>query len=758
MNTPPSKFLRYSAKFLPALNWFQHFNVHNIRNDLISGITVALVLIPQSMAYAQLAGLPPYYGLYASFLPPVIAAIFGSSFQLATGPVAVVSLMTATALAPLATAGSEGYVAYAILLALSVGLFQFLLGVLKMGLVINFLSHPVVNGFTNAAAIIIATSQLSKIFGVEVDRYEHHYETIYHVIKEAIEYTHWPTLALAVLAFAIMYSLKRINRKIPNVLVAVVVTTLISVYIGFEKNSFVKMDEIVSLKFDRDLQRFNTNLSELDSLMADRLEISNHLKNMVKTEGKHSEEVLNLDYKLALTDEHIEQTKEIIHLRRLGLRDYCFVTLTESAEPPVFYDLDDLPAGTDYLKRRWRVKVGNNPIDKSSIKLVGGGAVVGVIPQGLPASSLPKIDFGIMLDLLSMAIIISILGFMEAISIAKAIASRTGQQLDPNQELIGQGLANMVGAFSRSYPVSGSFSRSAVNFQTGAVTGLSSVFSSIVVMITLLFFTPLLYHLPQSVLAAIIMMAVIGLVNVKGFIHAYQAQKYDGIIAVISFLGTLAFAPHLDKGIMIGVALTIGHFLWRNIKPDMAVLSRYVDGTFRDADRRNLEKCKYMAVIRFGNSLFFANVSYLEDEILELTSSWKELRHVHIVCDGINELDASGEDTLSTLVRRLRERNIDISLSGVNEQVMDVLIRTHLLGVIGEDHIFGNVEIAVQFLHDATHKNADEDKCPLLEVVTHGLAIAPDIAKAFKEEHWHKPEKRPKLELKHEPKYHRKDE
>jgi len=193
------------TKLLPFLPWFKGYNLDKLRIDLLAGLTVALVLIPQSMAYAQLAGMPSYFGLYASFLPPMVAALFGSSRQLATGPVAVVSLMTAASLEPLATAGSEGFIAYAIVLALMVGIFQFSLGVLRLGLVVNFLSHPVVNGFTNAAAIIIASSQLSKMFGVCVDKAEHHYETILSVCRAAVHYTHWPTLSMGVLAFAIMY-------------------------------------------------------------------------------------------------------------------------------------------------------------------------------------------------------------------------------------------------------------------------------------------------------------------------------------------------------------------------------------------------------------------------------------------------------------------------------------------------------------------------------------------------------------------------
>src|SRR5210317_16384 len=218
------------------IDWPQGYGGTSLKKDILAGLTVALVLIPQSMAYAELAGLPPYYGLYASFLPPMIAALFGSSRQLATGPVAVVSLLTATTLEPLATAGTQQYIAYAVLLALLVGVFQLALGVLKLGLVVNFISHPVVNGFTNAAALIIATSQLPKLFGIHIDKAPHHYDTIYGVIKAAGHYMHWPTLFMGVLAFAVMYGLKRVSPRLPNVLVAVVITTALSWGLGFERN------------------------------------------------------------------------------------------------------------------------------------------------------------------------------------------------------------------------------------------------------------------------------------------------------------------------------------------------------------------------------------------------------------------------------------------------------------------------------------------------------------------------------------------
>ena len=246
-------------KLFPFLGWFRIFSKESLRSDALAGLTVALVLIPQSMAYAQLAGLPAYYGLYAAFLPPMIAALFGSSRQLATGPVAVVSLMTSASLAPLATAGSEGYIAYAILLALMVGIFQFALGVLRLGVVVNFLSHPVVNGFTNAAAIIIATSQLSKMFGVYVDTAEHHYVTVFKVVAAGVNHTHWPTFFMGLGAFAIMYALRWLNPRIPNVLVAVAVTTLISWATGFDHNVRLPLSSVESREATALINRFNTD-------------------------------------------------------------------------------------------------------------------------------------------------------------------------------------------------------------------------------------------------------------------------------------------------------------------------------------------------------------------------------------------------------------------------------------------------------------------------------------------------------------------
>jgi MFS superfamily sulfate permease-like transporter len=710
-----SPLWRILIHIFPFLRWIKFYSASHFRADFIGGLTVALVLIPQSMAYAQLAGLPAYYGLYASLIPPLIASLFGSSNQLATGPVAIVSLMTNTALAPLATQGSEQFIAYAILLALMVGVFQFSLGVLRLGLVVNFLSHPVVNGFTNAAAIIIATSQLSKLFGVYVDKAEHHYETVYNVILSALHYTHLPTLAFAALAFFIMGSLKKLNPRIPNVLIAVIITTALSAVVGFENDAVVDITRIGDAEAREMIRTYNQALDDLTTKTEEKILLRAQAQQAEKEMGKHSIETITLHHQVAVADLAIAELKEEITFIRSELRSRHFEAVETNDGAIKFYQKGALPVGLTGDRRTWRLKVGSLKLNEKALKMIGGGAVVGVIPRGIPKFSPPKINFSVIPDLIMMAIIISLLGFMEAISIAKAMAAKTGQRLDPNQELIGQGLANIVGSFNQSYPVSGSFSRSAVNLAAGAVTGFSMAFSSLVVLITLLFLTPLLYHLPQAVLAAIIIMAVINLVNPRGFLYTWKAQKYDGAIAVITFISTLFFAPHLDKGIMIGVGLSLGHFLFRNMRPEMAILSKWKDGTYRNADRRRLHKCKHIAVIRFNNSLFFATVNYLEEKILEPITQMPHLKHIHIVGNGINELDASGIEVLSEIVERLREAGYDFSISGLNDEVLATMKRTHLYELIGEDHIFGNVALAINSVYKRTHQNPQEERCPLLE-------------------------------------------
>ena len=745
------------GRVFPFLSWAKEFNAATLRADFVAGVTVALVLIPQSMAYAQLAGLPAYYGLYAAFLPPMIASLFGSSRQLATGPVAVVSLMTSAALEPIATAGSEEYIAYAIILAFIVGVFQLLLGLLRLGLIVNLLSHPVVNGFTCAAALIIATSQLQKIFGVYVDKAEHHYETVYRVVLAAISYTHWPTLVMAVLAFAIMITLKKVNPKIPNVLVAVVFTTVLSALLGFQNNEEITLARIRSEQVRDEVDHFNDIVRTREESEILRSETSKtsviasgtaeeaaafctqcHMSRDIVAfrsqlpsgTGDRSENVAAIHHMAGLIDAYIGKLKERASEVRTRLRSYRFERVVGDDGGALFFRAGEVPEDLKGDGAVWRIRMGDRALDTDKMVLSGGGAVVGVIPKGLPGLAPPSVrdHFATLLQLIPTAIIISLLGFMEAISIAKAMAAKTRQKLDPNQELIGQGLANLVGCCGQSYACSGSFSRSAVNLQAGARTGMSNVFSSSVVLVTLLFLTPLLYHLPQAVLAAIIMMAVVGLLNVSGFVHAWRVQKFDGITGIISFVGTLAFAPHLEWGIFMGVALSLGGYVVRTMRPKVARLSPHPDGTLRDAHRHQLRQCRHLAIIRFDGPLNFASISYLEDAILGQVAEMPEMRHMLIDADGINEIDASGEEMLRNVIQQLRSAGYYVSISSLRDNVIDVLKRAHLHDFIGAHHVFSTQAQAVAAIYAAAHVGSKEDDCPfraLMPRITE-IALHPD--------------------------------
>ena len=538
---------------LPTLNQVSDLKRPGVlKADLVAGITVALVLVPQSMAYAQLAGLPAYFGLYASFLPPMVAAIFGSSRQLATGPVAVVSLLTAASLEPLATAGSEGFLAYAILLALMIGVFQIFLGLSRLGVLVDFLSHPVVVGFTNAGAIIIGTSQLSKLFGVSVEKQAHHYETVYNMVLEAAQNTHLLTLMFSVISIGLLWGIKHYYPRLPGVLIAVVACTLLSWAIGFEQK---------------------------------------------------------------------------------------------------------------------------------------GGAIVGAIPAGLPGISLPAFDWEVIRQLITSAIVISLIGFMEAISIAKAMAARTRQRIDANQELVGQGLSNIASGLFGGYPVSGSFSRSAVNIEAGAVTGFSSIVTGAVVGLTLLFLTPLLYNLPQATLASVIIMAVINLVKIEPVLHAWKAEKHDGIVAVVTFVLTLVMAPHLENGIVIGVVLAMALFVYRTMRPRIAVLSRFHDGTYRDIHvHPELDRCKKIVMFRFDMSLYYANAGYFETQVLGILADNPEAEYLILDAAGINTIDATGEEVLLHLSERLQKIGVTIIVAHMKKQFMDAIRRTGTLEKMGGDN------------------------------------------------------------------------
>ena len=534
-----------------------------LRADVIAGITVAMVLVPQSMAYAQMAGLPAFYGLYAAFLPPAVAALFGSSRQLATGPVAMASLISVGTVQLLAPPGTADFITYSILLALMVGMIRICMGALRLGVLVNLLSNPVVVGFTNAGALIIATSQLHHILGVSIEIERYHYQTVWHLFQAAAEGAHWETLGMASLATAILLGLhNRASGRLPHVLIAVVTTTLVSWLAGYS------------------------------------------------------------------------------------------------------------------------------------------GAVVGEIPRGLPSFKAPVIDLRIVPHLVMGAVAITFVGLMEAMAIAKTIATKTKQQIDINQELIGQGMANLAGSFFQSYAVSGSFSRSAVNFTSGARTGFASVVTSLAVMITLLWFTPLLYHLPQATLGAIIIIAVADLVKIKPIITAWQVQPQDGVAAVVTFLCTLMLAPALHLGILIGVVLSLITYLFRTMRPRISCRARHPDGVLRDADTYGLELDQEIVIIRFDGRLYFGDSSYFEDKVLEIVARFPELRYLIVDATGINQVDATGEQILRDLIERLRDIDVDVYFTRVKKQIRDVLERTGYVDYIGEDHFFSLNRDALDYLRE----------------------------------------------------------
>ena len=604
--------MNWALKLFPFLYWIKELkNPKVLKADFIAGVTVAMVIVPQSMAYAQLAGLGPQYGLYASFLPVMIAALMGSSRQLSTGPVAVVSLLTAAALGEVVT-DTSSYVLYASLLALIVGLFQFTLGVLRMGFITNFLSHPVISGFTNAAAIIIGASQLSRVLGIRVinssdtdwasacqpltlmERLEtaggkglhticnadQNYETIWRLFEAAIYYAHVPTVVMAVMSLLVMVVLKQFFPRVPSILTVVVISTVVSFLIGYEG--------------------------------------------------------------------------------------------------------------------------------------MGGAIVSSIDVSGVVSFQMPSFDFKVMGTLFVYAITISLIGFMEAISVAKSMATKTKQRLDVNQELIGQGLSNVVSSFFQGYAVSGSFSRSAVNSSAGAVTGFSSVVTAVIVGLTLLWLTPLLYHLPQATLATIIVMAILHLINFAPIRHAWKVEKHDGVVGALTFVLTLIFAPHLENGIAFGIIMSLGLFIYRTMQPRFSEFSArdgskfFISVTDNDEDESKDESVNAVKIVKFSGSLYFANAAYFENKMLELIAKNREqLKYIIVDVTGINQIDASGEDVLSSLVELCSISGIEILFARA-EGIEAILQRSGFIRKFGEGRFFNRRAEALRFAWQEIEGESEE--------------------------------------------------
>jgi SulP family sulfate permease len=679
------------ARWLPFLRWFPMGRA-SVTADLLAGVSVALLLVPQSMAWAQLAGMPPQYGLYASFLPVIVGALWGSSHHLATGPVGITSLLTASLLTPLAPPGSTAFVALAIPLALLAGAIRLLLGAFRLGVIVNFLSHPVMVGFTNAAALIIALSQLHTLLGIPGGRGEHFIRDVGGVLLRLGE-THVPTLLMGLATLAIIWSTRRYLPRLPGVLLAVALTTLVSWATGFERNGSAHVDDIgdeAVRALARDYVAGEATSADLARQIRER---STQLRELARAHPDRRPRGAALQYQVDILTLELKAVVEENRTRLRDLRRFAFVRALGPAGPTL-HTAGASPAGLPTDGYRWRI----GDISGGQLALVGGGQVVGFIPSGLPRFELPRLGGELVLTLMGPAFIIALVGFTEAISSAKAIAARTKQRLDPNQELIGQGLANIAGSLFQSFPVSGSFSRTALNYHAGARTGLSSVVSGLVVLPTLLFLTPLLYYLPHSVLAATIIISVIGLIDLAAMRHAWRADRNDGVAALVTFAATLGLAPHLDAGVLIGVGLALTLFLVRTMKPRVAVLGRHPDGTLRDADLHGLPLSEDVAAVRFDGQLYFGNVSYFEDAILEVAARFPRARHILVAGAGINRVDASGEQTIRRLTHHLRESGVTLAFSGLKHQVLRVLGRTGLLAEIGAENIFPSDDAALTAL------------------------------------------------------------
>lgn len=533
--------------------------------DILAGLSVAMILVPQSMAYAQLAGLAPVYGLYAACVPLFVAALFGSCPQLSTGPVAMTSLLVFSVLADSAN-GGPGAVPYeqkAFLLAFLTGVILLLIALFRLDAVVNFVSHPVMTGFTNAGALIIILSQLNSALGLSI-RHTHFF--LLDVARLGLDWSriHYPSLVFALLAMLIIVLFRRLNPRLPGVLLAVVLTSLLS-----------------------SLTRFSDVL---------------------------------------------------------------------------------------------------------------GGQVVGFIPRGLPPVTWPLAYWRYIPDLLPGAVVVAVIGFMEVMAITRVVAIKTRCKNDLRRELVGQGLARVAGSFTGAYPVSGSLSRTALNLFAGARTRFSSIVAGLAALLTLLCLTPLLAPLPSPVLAAIIMTAVFPLFRFDAMRRVWLANRQDGIAAWVTFGATLLLAPRIVDGILIGASLAVALFLYRTMRPHAAILARHPDGTYRDARKHNLDHDKEVLVLRFEGRLYFANVEAFEEAVTEALASHPAAKAILIVGDGINEIDASGEEMLRQLVSDLRDNGVQVGFAEFKWKVMEVLERTGLAALIGPAFFFRTIEAGYRSL------------------------------------------------------------
>ncbi|MFW5659844.1 MAG: SulP family inorganic anion transporter [Oceanicaulis sp.] len=548
------------SKYVPVLDWGRRYDGAKFGEDLMAAVIVTIMLIPQSLAYALLAGLPPEAGLYASILPLVAYAIFGTSRALAVGPVAVVSLMTAAAVGEIAETGTMGYATAALSLAFLSGLFLLVMGVFRLGFLANFLSHPVISGFITASGLIIAASQLRHVLGVEA--HGHNLYDLAVSLGATITDPHWPTVLIGVSAAGFLFWVR----------------------------------------------------SGLKPL-----------------------------------------------LLGLGLPRRAADILTKAG--PVFAVAVSI-AAVAWLDLGAR-----------------GVALVGAVPQGLPPFSAPSFEPELLLMLAGPAMLISIIGFVESVSVAQTLAAKKRERIDPDQELVGLGAANLSAAFSGGYPVTGGFARSVVNFDAGAETPAAGAFTAVGIAVATLFLTPLLANLPVAVLAATIIVAVLSLVDFGALKRAWDYSKPD--FAAMAATIALTLLMGVEAGVTAGVVLSLALFLYRTSRPHAAVVGQ-VAGTehFRNVKRHSVVTSPKILTLRVDEGLYFANSRYLEDMIYAEIAARPELEHFILMCPAVNQIDLSALESLEAVNDRLRDSGVTFHLSEVKGPVMDALKRSHFLDAL----------------------------------------------------------------------------
>ncbi len=589
----PESGLRLS-RYLPILDWGRTYNRTVLADDLMAAVIVTIMLIPQGLAYALLAGLPPVVGLYASILPLVLYAIFGTSRTLAVGPVAVISLMTASAAGAVAAQGSAEYLEAAITLAMLSGIMLAILGILRAGFLANLLSHPVISGFITASGILIATSQLKHILGIEAST------------------ENWPAM-LGSIAGAIG------NANIWTM--AVGVPAIIFLF-------------------------------------------------WVRRSGKSA-------------------------LQKIGFSEKP-ADLAAKASPIVAVALSILAVLVFDL--------GNK-----------GVSLVGAIPQGLPPFALPSTDLSLIEKLWVPALLISIIGFVESVSVGQTLAAKRRQRIAPDQELIGLGTANIASALSGGYPVTGGFARSAVNFDAGAQTPAAGAFTAIGIALATLFLTPLLFNLPIATLAATIIVAVLSLVDIRTPGQLWRYSKTDFTAHVVTI--TITLLAGVEMGVIAGVAVGLLLYLWRASRPHAAIVGRVPETEhFRNIKRHKVFTVPHVLSIRIDEALTYLNARWLEEYVLEQVADHPEVRHVIIMCSAVNEVDASGLESLEAINHRLGDTGIGLHLSEVKGPVMDRLQRTHLI-----DELNGKVFLTQDRAFAEVLKDTGEPQPPIDHYLARGL-------------------------------------